>query len=175
MKKNLIFCLTFLFVLFSLVPARAHDTSNRIKIPMDKDTPEIDDVAYFIESHVHWQFYNDRYEQAEKRFYVDSFTKIEQLGDRADILFKTMDVKTNDTFDDRITIHRMENGTWALKTRDKTLEMYTYVTKFSYYYKTYILPLAAVGLVLAGLEIIFLRLKNRKKKLISYTPLKKGR
>jgi hypothetical protein len=175
MKNTLMPCCVFLFILFSLVPAQAHDTSNRIKIPLDKDILEIDDIAYFIESHVHRQFYNDRYEQAEKRFYVDSFTKIEQLGDRADILFKTLDVKTNDIFDDRITIHRMENGKWALKTKDRTLEMYTYVTKFSYYYKTYIFPLAAVGIVLAGLEMIFLRLKNRKKKIISYTPLKKGR
>ncbi|MBU1195042.1 MAG: hypothetical protein KKE62_04260 [Proteobacteria bacterium] len=165
MKKILISCSIFLFILFSLTPAQAHSTQDRVKIPLDKDVLEIDDIAYFIESHVHRQFYNDRYEQAEKRFYVESFTRIEQLGDRADIYFKTLDVKTNDTFDDKISILRMENGKWAMKTKGRTTEIYTYVTKSSYYYKTYIFPLAAVGVVLAGLEMIFLRLKNRRGKL----------
>ena len=163
MKNRLISGLVVLLVLLLAGTALSHSTKNRIKIPLTKKTLEIDDIAYFVESYVHRDLYRGKFEKVDKRFYVNKFLKIEQAGGKAVIHFKILDNKNKTYFNDKMTIHRLDNGVWAYKNDLETREMYTYVLKTGYYYKKYVLPVSAAGIVIAITVLVVYRTMKRRK------------
>ncbi|MCG8642531.1 MAG: hypothetical protein MI862_22585 [Desulfobacterales bacterium] len=163
MKNRLISGLIVLLVLSLTGTALSHSTKGRIKIPLDKKTLEIDDIAYFVESYVHRELYKGKFEKAEKRFYVNKFHNIKQDGNTAVINFRTLDNKTREKFDDQMAIHRLDNGVWAYKNGQEPREMYTYVLKTGYYYKKYVLPVSAAGIVIAIAFLAVYRTMKRRK------------
>lgn len=162
MTKRL--CLVLALVILTQVQARAHSTKGRIKIPLTKAVLEIDDIAYFTESYVHRVMYADRFEKAKKRFYVNTFLDIRQVGKKAVIRFRTLDFKEKKKFEDQITLHRADGGQWVLKRPgQEPVPVYTYVKKTGYYYQKYVVPVSWAGLAL-GLGVLgVLRFRKRGK------------
>jgi len=134
-----------------------------MKVPLDKETLVIDDTAYFMESYVHNHLYKDRYEKWENRFYVNKFINIKQNKNHAVINFKTLDVKTKNIFNDKMTINRLENGRWVYPTMngEERVELYTYIKKTTYYYNKYVFPVSAGGFIVALSGLAFIRIKKR--------------
>jgi hypothetical protein len=134
--------------------AAAHSTAGRVKVDLQGKAPGVDDFAYFMESYVHRELYRGRFEQWEKRFYVKEFTAVQHLGDRAVVRFVTLDHKENEDFADEMGFSRSRDGRWwyVPKSGDK-VAVYTYVTKWSYLYDQFILPVSATGTVL-GLALL---------------------
>ena len=163
MKNTIILSLAVLLVLSFAGTALSHSTKGRIKIPLDKKTLEIDDIAYFVESYVHRDLYKGKFEKAEKRFYVNKFHNIKQNGNTAVIHFRTLDNKTKEKFDDQMTRHRLDNGVWAYKNGQEPREMYTYVLKTGYYYKKYVLPVSTAGIGIAITVLVIYRIMKRRK------------
>ena len=144
-------------------PAGAHSTRGRIKIPLEKAVLEIDDVAYFFESYVHREFYRDRFEKSQRRFYVKEFVRIDQDGPEAMVHFLTLDVKGNRDFHDRMQIRRGADGVWTYTPQaGGPVPLYTYVKKWDHYYRIYILPLSAAGLALTAALLGWLRFGRRR-------------
>lgn len=163
MKKIVMLCLGL--ILGFQAQAQAHSTKGRIKIPLEKQILEIDDIAYFFESYVHRELYRDKYEKPDKRFYVNQFLEIKQQGNQARVLFRTLDFKEKTKFDDQVTLHRLDSGSWVLKVPGKAdVEIYTYVKKFGYYYKKYVVPVCLAGLALGAAALAFLRYRKPGKK-----------
>ncbi|MDD9305291.1 MAG: hypothetical protein HUK40_24390 [Desulfobacter sp.] len=164
MKKILLPCLAVFLVFAFANTSWAHSTKGRIKVALDKDTLVIDDIAYFAESYVHRQLYKDKYEQWKNRFYVNRFINVEQDKTHAVINFKTLDIKTQNIFDDKIVINRLENGRWVYHPQigEKKVDLYTYVKKTTYYYQTYIFPVSLAGLFIALSGLAFIRIKKRR-------------
>ena len=157
----LVFCL---LTTGPAAPAEAHSTKGRIKIPLEKAVLEVDDVAYFFESYVHRQLYRDRFEKSQRRFYVKAFLRIDQDGSLATVHFLTLDVKEKGDFPDRMQIRRGADGVWAYTPAagKDPVPLYTYVARGRYTYRTYILPGAAAGLVLAAGFFGWLRFRRRR-------------
>lgn len=151
-------------VLLSAGTALSHSTKSRMKIPLDKKTLEIDDIAYFVESYVHRELYKHKYGKAEKRFYVNKFYKIEQNGSKAVIYFRTLDNKRKNYFDDEMAVRRQANGIWVYENAWEMREMYTYVKKTGYYYKKYVLPIGAVGIGISFAVLVIGRIAGKNKK-----------
>ena len=147
-------------------PAGAHSTKGRIRIPLVKVVLTIDDVAYFFESYVHRELYRDRFEKSQRRFYVKAFVRIDQDGPLATVHFLTLDVKEKRDFPDRMQIRRGTDGVWTYTppAGGDPVPLYTYVSKWSHYYQTYILPLSAGGMVIAAALFGLLRVGRRRLK-----------
>ena len=160
MKKIVFLCLALF--LAAQAQALAHSTKGRIKIPLTKEKLEIDDIAYFFESYVHREMYSDKYEKSKKRFYVNEFLEVRNQGNTALVRFRTLDFKEKKKFEDQVTIHRLDNGVWALKGRGKeALEIYTYVKKTGYYYQKYVVPISSAGLALGLAGFALLRFRKQ--------------
>lgn len=171
MKKIVILCLALVLGLQGM--AMAHSTKGRMKVPLDKDQLAIDDIAYFFESYVYREFYKDKFEKPDKRFYVNQFLGVDQNGNHAVVRFRTLDMsqgfKAKDIkqgkgiFEDKAAIVRLDSGVWAIEVPGKKpVEMYTYVKKTSYYYKKYVMPVSIAGLALGVGILVLLRLKGKK-------------
>jgi hypothetical protein len=147
-------------------PSLAHSTKGRIRIPLEKVALTIDDVAYFCESYVHREFYRDRFEPNQRRFYVKAFMRIDQEGPVATVHFLTLDVKEKRDFPDQMQIRRGADGVWTYTPAagGEPVPLYTYVTKWGHYYQTYILPLSAAGIVLAAAVFGLLRFGRRRRR-----------
>lgn len=170
MKNTLILGLVTLLVLSITGTALSHSTKGRIKIPLEKKKLEIDDIAYFFESYVHRELYKDKFEKAEKRFYVNKFHNLRQDGNTAVINFRTLDNKTKEKFDDQVVIQRLDNGVWAYTNGQESREMYTYVMKTGYYYKKYVMPVSVAGIVISIAFLAVHRTIKRKKTLVEKAP-----
>lgn len=141
----------------------AHSTKGRIKINLSEEVPTVDNFAYFMESYVHRHFYDDTFERAEKRFYVKEFKRVELNGNKATVHFITLDNKEKSNFTDSMTFQRGEDGVWFYtEPSGKQVVVYTYVMKWGYYYKKYILPISMVGLGGALVVLAFLLIRKRK-------------
>jgi hypothetical protein len=154
-----------LVAVWQIGPAQAHSTKGRKKVPLKKEILGIDDIAYFAESYVHRHLYKNRFEKPERRFYVKEFIAVEQEGSRARIRFIVLDLKENTTFEDVMTIVRGLDGSWYYQPdRDaKRVELYTYVKKWAYYYKTYVVPGSVAGITLGLGSLGVLRARKRNK------------
>lgn len=159
-----------------LIPAdgNAHSTAGRIRVPLDEPKPGIDDVAFFIESHVHRERFQDTHEKPDRRFYVRDFTAIDQTGDKAVVHFTVLDNKTRKVFPDSMTIERGQDGVWEYRQPGKTepVKLYTYVMKWAYYYQRYVIPAGFTGIGMALL--LLFRLRYTRKRLASI-PKRKNR
>ena len=144
--------------------AAAHSTAGRIKIDLDKKQPTTDDFAYFMESYVHRQLYEGKFEKWQKRFYVKDFLKVDQQGDRATVHFLTLDNMEKKDFADSMSFTRGWNGTWHFQPENSSeqIPVYTYVMKWGYYYERYILPGSIAGLAV-GVSALGLLVVKRKK------------
>lgn len=133
-----------LFVVMSLghvEPADAHSTKGRVRMDMNKETPTIDDFAYFMESHVHTDFYKTAHADSEKRFYVKEFIGVTfpEPGKKASVRFITLDTKTNKNFEDVMNFVRDEDGSWYVDgaVHGGRVAVFTFVTKNQYYLLKY--------------------------------------
>jgi len=141
--------LLLLFVLvFTAGTAQAHSTKGRIKVPLEKETIGVDDVAYFIESHVHKRMYSDNTESTKDRFVVSEFIGLTRNASKADVRFIVLDKRTNDTFEGAITLERGENGVWCFPGGNglEAMDVTTYVPKGAYYWEKY-----SVGISVSGI------------------------
>ncbi|NDY73621.1 hypothetical protein DO021_17900 [Desulfobacter hydrogenophilus] len=172
MKKIMLLCLAL--VLGFQAQVMAHSTKGRLKVPLDKEVLSIDDIAYFFESYVYREFYKGKYENPDKRFYVNKFLGVDQKGDHAVVRFRTLDISKKfrnkdikqgkGTFEDQAFMVRLPSGVWAIDMQGKApVEMYTYVEKWGYYYKKYVMPVSVVGFALGVGTLALLRIRKRKK------------
>jgi hypothetical protein len=162
MKRTILLCLTFALVFISVNLSHAHSTVGKIKVPLNKDTLTIDNLAFFTESYVHRYLYKDKYEPSKSRFYVSTFTNVTQENDKAVLLFVTFDKKENSRFDESLTFFRQKNGQWmyAPENADTPLEVFHFITKTEYYSRKSIVPAGILMVVAIG----FLVMQRRKKK-----------
>ncbi len=132
----------WLLAIFGLVvmagPALAHNTKDRVKIPLNFGQPSVDDVAYFVESYVHRELYSDKTSATESRFVVKDFIAVEQSGDKAVVRFITLDKKDNSNFEDSMTLERGAGEIWRHRPKGggEPLEVFTFVTKTRYHWET---------------------------------------
>ncbi len=153
-----------LMALMLAAPAWAHSTKGRVRVPLQKAVLEIDDVAYFFESYVHQEFYRDRIEPSRRRFYVKKFLRIDQDGPIATVHFLTLDVKEKRDFPDRMEIRRGNDDVWSYTppAAGAPVPLYTYVTKWGYYYHKVVLPVSIAGILLAAALFGWLRFVRRR-------------
>lgn len=138
MKKAIIGLLAVVGLLLLAGPVLAHSTAGRVKVPLDFKQPEVDDVAYFIESYVHRELYSDGTAGTENRFVVKNFNGLEMNGDRLVVRFTTLDKKGNASFDDSMTLLRGKDDVWRFEPKNggAALEVYTYITTTRYNWET---------------------------------------
>lgn len=138
MKKAMTALLTVIGLLILAGPVLAHSTAGRVKVPLDFKQPEVDDVAYFIESYVHRELYSDGTAGTENRFVVKDFIKVEQDKDTAVVRFVTLDKKDNNSFEDSMALQRGSGGVWLYQPKNggEPLELHTYITTARYNWET---------------------------------------
>jgi hypothetical protein len=148
--------------------AKAHSTKGRVKMDMNKETPTIDDFAYFMESHVHTDFYKTAHADSEKRFYVKEFIGVTfpEPGKKASVRFITLDTKTNKNFEDVMNFVREDNGSWYVDgtVNDGRVTVFTFVTKSQYYLLKYPLVFKlGPGFLAAALVVYMLWSRVRRR------------
>jgi hypothetical protein len=147
-------------------PASAHSTKGRVKVPLDKEVITVDDAAYFAESRVHRHLYDDKTRETQNRFFVKDFIGLAFKDGKAEVRFQVLDKKTNETFEDSLTIARGENGIWLYRPSGggAPIEVYTYVSRQgSLLHRHAKWIFAAAAVLCAG---ILLRDRYRKKRYI---------
>ena len=158
-----LFCLVLLAGLTFPCSSSAHSTKGRIKIDLSEKSPTVDDFAYFMESYVHRHFYDGKFEKTKNRFYVKEFKRVEQNGNSATVHFITLDNKEKSDFEDTMTFQRGDGGVWSYTEPSGTVVVvYTYVQKWGYFYKKYILPISIGGIAVAALVLAVLMVRRRK-------------
>jgi hypothetical protein len=150
-------------VFFLASSAQAHSTAGRIKVPLEKERLEVDDLAYFVEPYVNQEKYRDQYERFKNRFAVKEFDRVVQHGSRAEVFFTVLDFKEkNRTFPDSMVFERGEDGLWVYAGKEGDRQaVYTYVDKTRYYIEKYASGVSAVGLVLFISLLLVLRRSRR--------------
>lgn len=143
-----ILCLVILAA--ACAPALAHSTKGRMKVPLRKATLTIDDVAYFMESHVNRGLYDDGTNDTKNRFIVEEFIELTHGGNDAVVRFRVLDKKSNTTFEDKLSIERHDSGVWQYHPDigGPSLEVYTFVPRSAYLWRKQgpiLLLLAVVG------------------------------
>jgi len=144
--------------------ASAHSTKGRIKVPLDQETIAIDDVAYFVESHVHRQLYDDRTPETRNRFFVNEFIKLNLQGPTAEVHFRVLDKKTNIQFNESLRLSRNTNGIWQYQPPDGAapVELHTFVTRGAYYWSKYGTRIRiGTAILCCGLTALVIYLKRR--------------
>lgn len=156
--------LALILVLGGINAALAHSTADRVKIDLQLKQPGVDDFAYFMENYVHKELHRHREPQWEGRFYVKAFDRVEREGNRAMVHFVTLDTKARADFADSMTFERGSDGLWRYASEEgEQLVVYTYVTKGTYYYQKYVLPVSIVGISLAITGLGLLRVQRRRR------------
>jgi hypothetical protein len=156
--------LTLILVLGGIDAAQAHSTVGRVKIDLSSKQPTVDDFAYFMEYYVHKELHRHRDPQWEGRFYVKTFDRVEQQGNKAVVHFATLDTKNRADFADSMTFERGSDGVWRYTDeKGEQVVVFTYVTKGTYYYQKYILPLSIAGLSVAVIGLFLLRLRRGRR------------
>ncbi len=160
--------LAFIILVLTVSQVCAHSTKGRIKVPLDKAVIDVDDVAYFAESFVYRQLYNDNTRETQNRFFIREFTGIDCKNGTAQVSFVVLDKKNNDIFNDTLDFKRDKNKIWYYHPPGsfQPIEIFTYVPKNSYYLKKYglFISMAAVA-VFFGLLMMFRFYKNMKTSL----------
>jgi hypothetical protein len=145
-------------------PASAHSTKGRVKAPLSKAEPGINDVAYFIESYVHRSLYSEAAGGRQERYYVKDFISINREGNRARIDFTVLDKKENRSFPETMTIERGADGVWIYRPESggTPVEVFTFVKKGAITPREEKAALSITGfLAAAGLVLV---IRNRRKK-----------
>jgi hypothetical protein len=162
MKK--VFFLMFIFLLVH-ASAFAHSTAGRIKTDLKKTNPAIDDFAYFSEPYVtHHLFFEQTKDSKKKmRFFLKEFKNIRIENRKAFIEIVVLDIKNHSTFPHTLEFERDKSGFWHFNSSDnEKIKVFTYVTKGSYYYNKYILPVSFIGLLFFAGFFIFIKFKRKK-------------
>lgn len=159
--------LVLIFMLITIVPefSPAHSTKGKTKVPLTKETLNIDDVAYYTESFVTRKKYKEKFEKSGNRFYVYEFKELKQDHDRAEVFFRVMDMKEKDRiFDDSMVFSQNRDGVWRNIEAPED-KVYTYVTDKGVMRK-YIVPVSLACLVLYGLgSSLYRYVRDRKESL----------
>lgn len=163
MKKKIgLFLIIFLFGALSQV--YGHSTKGRLKIDLKKDKPGINDFAYFTEPYVTRKLFIDKYKKTKMRFFVKSFDKLDLIKNSAHLEITVLDISNNETFPYKLFFTRDESEQWNLqKNNNEKIPVFTYVKKWPYYYRVYIIPFAELGLVAALIFLVYIRIKQRDK------------
>ncbi|WP_448871224.1 hypothetical protein [Desulfobulbus propionicus] len=165
MRRMVVKGVVLVVLLLSLADvALAHSTKGRKKVDLDVDQPTVDDFAFFMEGYVLQELYRNREPKWENRYYVKEFKGVELLGNRAEVSFIALDVKTNDDFADIMRFERGNDGIWFFTAADgHTIKVHTYVTTSAYFAKKYgkTLPLIGLAGAIAGLMLLMALLRRR--------------
>jgi hypothetical protein len=150
-------------LLLSAAPALAHSTKGLVKVPLDRKTLGVDDVAYAIEPYVHTTLYDDGTPGSKYRFFVKDFIEVTQNKDEAVVRFIVLDKKNNRDFEDSVSLKRDGKGLWFL-VPDQSLprEMFTYITKSAYFWRQHGSKLG-IGFALICASLAFVVWRARKK------------
>jgi hypothetical protein len=157
---------TYLKILCALIlplvfcsTAHAHSTAGRIRVLLEKEKPEVDDLAYFVEAYVNKEKYRHQYKRFKNRFAVKDFNRIEQAGNRAEIFFTVLDFKEkNRTFPDSMIFERERDGRWIyMEKASAGIPVYTYVNKKRYYIEKYSVVFGPIIVVIVSVAWIFVR------------------
>lgn len=108
MRGKMIFIMLVMLVGFEGM-AWPHSTAGLKKITLEKHSPEIDDVAYYIERWVGKRV-DDKGHAG--RFAVWEFTSLEQQGDRLVVNMKIFDQKTSVMTPEILVLQRGAGNTW---------------------------------------------------------------
>ena len=168
-SRTCFWMLAFIIVVCTVSQVSAHSTKGRIKVPLDKAVIDVDDVAYFAESFVYRQLYNDHTRETQNRFFIREFIGIDCKDSSAQVSFVVLDKKGNTTFTDTLDFTRDKNKVWYYHPPDnrQPVEIFTYVPKNSYYLEKYglFISMAAVAVCFGFLMIFrFYRRINASRK-----------
>lgn len=142
MRRTMIVGMLALPFLLSASQAAAHSTKGRVKVDLSDEIPTMDAFAYFIESHVNRERFADTGEPFRDRYIVDRFSSMEQYGSSATVRFVVLDKNGDRRFEDSMTFQRSPGGTWEYLAPDgRRVKVYTYISKSTYHYRTFIKPL----------------------------------
>ncbi len=142
MRRTMIVGMLALSFLLTASPALAHSTKGRVKVDLSDEIPTMDAFAYFIESHVNRERFADTGEPFRDRYIVDRFSSMEQYGSSATVRFVVLDKNGDRRFEDSMTFQRSPGGTWEYLAPDgRRVKVYTYISKSTYHYRTFIKPL----------------------------------
>jgi hypothetical protein len=109
--------------------AIAHSTKGLVKAQLKKDTLAVNDVAFFVESYVMRELYDDK----NSRFVVKDFVAVKQEGNKALIDFVVYDKKENRSFPEKMNIEQAADKVWSYRPKNggEPIVMSTYVAKGS--------------------------------------------
>jgi len=153
-------------------PASAHSTKGRVKAPLSKADPGINDVAYFVESYVHRVLYSKAAGGGQERYYVKDFISMKRERDRARIDFTVLDKKEHRSFPETMTIERGGDGVWVYRPESggTPVVVFTFVKKGALTPREEKAALSITGfLVAAGLIAVIWNRKRKRKALCETT------
>ncbi len=128
MRATLLLFAVGLLLLCMAGGAVAHNTKGLMKAPLKKDTLTINDVAFFVESYVMRQLYEDK----NSRFIVKDFVSVKQEGRKAVIAFEVFDKKDVRSFPEKMTIEQGSDSVWSYRPESgDPVVMFTFVPKGS--------------------------------------------
>ncbi len=124
----LLLVVTGILSLFICGVVAAHSTKGLMKAPLKKDALTVNDVAFFVESFVMRELYNDK----NFRFIVKDFVSVKQEGRKAVVDFEVFDKKDNRSFPEKMEIAQGTDGVWSYTPKGgEPVAMFTFVSKGS--------------------------------------------
>lgn len=154
-------CLLFVLTVLAPCAAAAHGTKGRVKMDLDKDKPTVDDFAYFVEGYVGSRMFAGVEGPTDNRFVVKDFEGIELHGGSAIIRLIVLDKNGSREFPESMRFTRSEDGVWMYAPPDgKPIPVHTFVPKTYYHYRTYVRPMAWMGLAV-GLAALAASVRKR--------------
>lgn len=151
--------------------AQAHSIKDRVKTPLDKERPGIDDVAYFVESYVFSDLHSDGTHATQYRFGVKEFLGVDVRDGSVLVRFITLDKKGNKSFEESMLLRRGVDGVWQYQPEKggPLLEVFTYIPKKTWIWKTYLQPaiFGFTAVCAGGLLVLWIMRNLRKRHAVS--------
>jgi hypothetical protein len=146
--------------------ARAHDTTGKVRVMLDRAEPTYNDFAFFIEPYVNQEKYKGVHQPYMGRFYaLDEVMELRLEGGEAEAGFVVLDVRNNERFRETMRFERGDDGVWRfMGAEDGPREVFTYIPEWEHILKTRVQPAAMIGLPLMLVLLVVLRLRRKGPK-----------
>ena len=144
--------------------ARAHDTTGKVRVMLDKAEPTYNDFAFFIEPYVNQEKYKGVHQPYMGRFYaLDEVMELRLEDGEAEAGFVVLDVRNNERFRETMRFVRGDDGVWRfMDAEDGPREVFTYIPEWQHTLKTRVQPAAMVGLPVMLALLVVLRLRRKR-------------